>query len=558
MKKNYFFLAVLFFGYIGTFAQIPVSYYVNTHGKKMDELKTAFHQIISEPCDVLPYGWGVGCLATQFVKTDNYGDGRVWDMYSDVKLYYPNTYGVNIEHSLPKSWWGVSDETSDIYVGNVKAYQDLHHLSPSNVAANTAKGNYALGEVEGDIPYNDNGDILPFNNYVSKVGPGKSFMGYEENTVFEPDDEYKGDFARMYMYMVTCYENLSNRWRSVGTRSMLQKDTYPVFTVGAQRLLLKWSREDPVSQKEIDRNNAVYAIQRNRNPFIDFPNLAEYIWGDSIMRPFLLDKTAKSGAFDGILPVLPDAPVEGDVLLSTTFMTSLLPFQPVSVTGEQGWKYTSGYGAQMSGYLGHSISNEDWLISPPMDFSDVVSATLKFMHVCNKGSVANMKDNHTLWYSVSYSRSGEIRPEEWIQIPVPKYSSGTSWNDWAAPEIVLPSELNGQGKVFIAFKYLSTDSESATWQIKNLSLNVSRKSLEVGTIPGENADIHIWFDGNGTLRISAPEKVERVSIYGIGGELLYEGRGVAGASGISLPAGLYLVKAVCAGGRVFSEKVICR
>lgn len=276
------------------------------------------------------------------------------------------------------------------------------------------------------------------------------------------------------------------------------------------------------------------------------------------MRPFLLDKTAKSGAFDGILPVLPDAPVEGDVLLSTTFMTSLLPFQPVSVTGEQGWKYTSGYGAQMSGYLGHSISNEDWLISPPMDFSDVVSATLKFMHVCNKGSVANMKDNHTLWYSVSYSRSGEIRPEEWIQIPVPKYSSGTSWNDWAAPEIVLPSELNGQGKVFIAFKYLSTDSESATWQIKNFSLNVSRKSLEVGTIPGENADIHIWFDGNGTLRISAPEKVERVSIYGIGGELLYEGRGVAGVSGISLPAGLYLVKAVCAGGRVFSEKVICR
>lgn len=283
MKKNYFFLAVLFFGYIGTFAQIPVSYYVNTHGKKMDELKTAFHQIISEPCDVLPYGWGAGCLATQFVKTDNYGDGRVWDMYSDVKLYYPNTYGVNIEHSLPKSWWGVSDETSDIYVGNVKAYQDLHHLSPSNVAANTAKGNYALGEVEGDIPYNDNGDILPFNNYVSKVGPGKSFMGYEENTVFEPDDEYKGDFARMYMYIVTCYQDYA--WLSLG-RNMFTDGIYPTLNKYSQDLLLKWHRQDPVSQKEVDRNNAIYSFQNNRNPFIDYPSLAEYIWGDSIAYAF--------------------------------------------------------------------------------------------------------------------------------------------------------------------------------------------------------------------------------------------------------------------------------
>lgn len=105
---------------------------------------------------------------------------------------------------------------------------------------------------------------------------------------------------------------------------------------------------------------------------------------------------------------------------------------------------------------------------------------------------------------------------------------------------------------------MSSDDESATWQIKDLSLNVSRKSLGRETIPGESADIRIWFDGNSSLQISAPEKVERMSIYCIGGELLYEGRGVAGGFGISIPAGLYLVKTACTDGRVFPGKVICR
>jgi hypothetical protein len=106
--------------------------------------------------------------------------------------------------------------------------------------------------------------------------------------VFEPTDEYKGDFARVYMYMVTCYEDLSSRWTSAGRSSMLQNNTYPTLNVYAVNLLLEWHRNDPVSQKELDRNDVVQKIQKNRNPFIDMPELAEYIWGTKMAEIFNL------------------------------------------------------------------------------------------------------------------------------------------------------------------------------------------------------------------------------------------------------------------------------
>ena len=61
---------------------------------------------------------------------------------------------------------------------------------------------------------------------------------------------------------------------------MLSHNKYPAFKDWALQLLLKWAKEDPVSQKEIDRNNAVYGIQKNRNPFVDYPGLEQYVWGD--------------------------------------------------------------------------------------------------------------------------------------------------------------------------------------------------------------------------------------------------------------------------------------
>ena len=102
-------------------------------------------------------------------------------------------------------------------------------------------------------------------------------------TVFEPRDEYKGDFARGYLGMIAKYSNTSYSITS-GNGGLIfeafSSTTHFGLTKYGMVLLMKWHREDPVSQKEIDRNNGIQATQGNRNPFIDYPYLAEYICGE--------------------------------------------------------------------------------------------------------------------------------------------------------------------------------------------------------------------------------------------------------------------------------------
>lgn len=243
----------------GLSAEIPAGYYTALKGKSEAALKTATCQIINPHTKVSSYS----ALPSYFQKTDVYPNStRWWDMYSDIPLYAPSFSGLNREHSLPKSWWGGSESTP--------AYTDLNHLYPSEAKANQAKSNYPLGIVTG---------TPTFQNGVVKVGNGVNSGGAKY--VFEPADEYKGDFARTYFYMVTCYQDLS--WKYT---YMCKNGTYPSLQDWAISMLLKWHRNDPVSQKEVDRNDAVYKIQNNRNPFIDFPELAEYIWGDKKGQPF--------------------------------------------------------------------------------------------------------------------------------------------------------------------------------------------------------------------------------------------------------------------------------
>lgn len=248
------FLFLFLFGLSFLFAQVPANYYNLAVGKKNAELKTALHQTI-KPHTVLEYY----SSSTSFRSTDWHPDGYFWDMYSSTKR--TSWSGMNREHNMPKSWWSTSPETT-------VAYSDLHNLYPSDATANSAKSNYPLGVA---------GSKISFSNGVVKVGYS-SYPGYS-NIVFEPANEYKGDFARDYMYMVTCYEDYATNWRSTGTTSMLSNNSYPVFKPYAINLLLEWSRNDPVSEKEINRNNAVYKLQGNRNPYVDFPILSEYVWG---------------------------------------------------------------------------------------------------------------------------------------------------------------------------------------------------------------------------------------------------------------------------------------
>lgn len=260
MRRSVYFLLIIFA--IRAAAQAPAGYYSEAEGKTDAALKTALHKVTEGP-SVTSYSG----LWTAFKKTDIRTDGKVWDIYSNTTNY---TFGTdqcgnysgegdcyNREHSFPKSWF--SDASP--------MYSDLYHLYPSDGYTNGRRSNYPFGEV-GSISWSS-------NNQFSKLGASIS-PGYS-GTVFEPNDIYKGDLARTYFYMVTAYENRISSWNSPhlnGTR-------YPAFNNWSIDLLLKWHRQDPVSQKEIDRNNAVnYGHQSNRNPFIDYPELAEHIWGN--------------------------------------------------------------------------------------------------------------------------------------------------------------------------------------------------------------------------------------------------------------------------------------
>lgn len=237
-------------------ADIPTGYYSSLVGKKEGELKTAIHNITSNFTRVSSYS----ALPSYFFKTDVYpGSNRWWEMYSDKVMYGPSFSGLNREHSFPKSWWGGDT--------NVGAYVDLNHLYPSEMDANMAKSNHPLGEVDRSQP-------LKFENGVTTVGYPVAGQGGGSQYVFEPDDQYKGDFAHTYFYMATTYQNLT--WKYT---YMVNQNLYPTLNAWSINLLLKWHRQDPVSEKELKRNEEVYKIQNNRNPFIDYPALAEYLWG---------------------------------------------------------------------------------------------------------------------------------------------------------------------------------------------------------------------------------------------------------------------------------------
>lgn len=257
--------------------EIPVDYYeeVENRGLKGSALKSAVHdkirkhEVISFDQNTTARHW----WNNYFVKTDWHSDGYFWDMYSDER--HSKYLGGEIqsrEHCMPRSWWGVKDKYS-----SYDANGDLHNIFPSDYPANQAKGNLALGEV----------GVANFDNGKSKVG-NNTYPGGYRGQVFEPADEYKGDFARVFFYMVTCYEDYAYNWRSTATNTMLQKGTYPGFRPWAVEMLLTWHRKDTVSEKEIKRNTEVCRIQGNRNPFVDHPELAEHIWGDKSDEDFYI------------------------------------------------------------------------------------------------------------------------------------------------------------------------------------------------------------------------------------------------------------------------------
>lgn len=265
MKKNLFYS---FFILIPLFvnAQAPAGYYDAANNKNGQPLRIALHQIIKNHT-VKSYG----SLWSAFHQTDKKSNGQVWDIYSDNPNGQPpyiyhfgtdqcgqyNQEGdcYNREHSWPKSYFNNSAPMNS----------DLFHIYPTDGFVNGKRSNYSYGMVGASNPwYSQNG---------SKLGMSDPSIGYS-GIVFEPIDDYKGDLARTYFYMSTRYYSEDGGWQSWPMANGAD------LTPWAAAMLLEWHIADPVSSKEIDRNNAIYEIQNNRNPFIDHPEFADCIWGN--------------------------------------------------------------------------------------------------------------------------------------------------------------------------------------------------------------------------------------------------------------------------------------
>ena len=238
-------------------------YYKTASLSSGQSLLYSLHDIIKNP-KVVAYKALWSIYDETDVKVGKNGKLVYWDMYSNVE-HEVGKYsggnasegaGMNKEHSIPQSWFG---EASPMV-------SDAFHVYPTDCYVNNMRSSYPFGEVASPKKTSGNG---------SKLGTC-TFPGYT-GTAFEPIDEYKGDFARTYFYFATCYYDKNIRQTS--NAQAVFTNSYPYLSNYAVQLFTKWHMEDPVSQKEIDRNEAVYNVQGNRNPFIDHPEWSTIIWG---------------------------------------------------------------------------------------------------------------------------------------------------------------------------------------------------------------------------------------------------------------------------------------
>ena len=293
MKKSLSILVLLVLASFGLWAQIPNGYYNSANGKTGDELKVALHDIIKGH-HVVSYSG----LLNAFAYTDCKPNGKIWDIYSNFE--YSLSTGLcgeyeqegdcwNREHTWPQSWFNESTTPRS----------DLFHVYPTDGFVNGQRSNYPYGEVNHPIYTSGNG---------SKLGPCVT-SGYS-GRVFEPIDEYKGDIARGYFYMSVRYYSEDSDW---STSAMTNKSEILPW---AMTMLLRWSDEDPVSDKEIARNNAVYGYQNNRNPFIDHPEYARMIWDPNWQGGVSYNITCATGLSHGSVSA-PESAIEGTTVSIT-------------------------------------------------------------------------------------------------------------------------------------------------------------------------------------------------------------------------------------------------
>lgn len=430
------------------YAGIPEGYYTNADGKKKAALKAAMHDIISPHTKISYSNLWISYEKVDYLPNKNaQGQHQVMDYYSDAVHYFTGTgaavSGMNKEHVAPQSWWGGG---TGINVGC-----DLIQVIPSESTANSKKGNYPLGVVSGSVSYSN-----------PRMKTGRDSNG---NMVFEPCDEYKGDFARIFFYVATCYSDVNWENRS-DVNVSFRKEDYPTLKSDILPILLQWSKNDPVCEWEITRNERAFKEQGNRNPFVDFPNLAEYIWGDSINYAFSISGTSSGGGGD---TPIDDTPTFA-TLVDCPMTSGLGPFFIRTFEGCEGevWASDSKYGAKANASSLPGKEADDYLMVN-LDLTHAETATLTFDHATGYNKTEEVKDTYfQVLVSEDYDGVPEEASWEMLDVPFPSLPTNSFTSFLSSGDISLTSY--GGRKVTLAFRYISHSNACYCWEVKNVKV----------------------------------------------------------------------------------------
>ena len=357
MQKHIFFFLALILVAPFMWAIEPsttlTTYYASIDGTSSnanDDLRKTLCTIISTGYTSIGYGslpnsiYGASSNPSDFVNGTG-SNATMEDIYSSKPYKMSDSgssattcgTGWNKEHTVPQSWFKEQSPMKS----------DAFHVYPTDIRMNSLRSSYPYGE-------NDAAKGCSSWGYGS-VG-ASTFPGYT-GTVFDPGEggehgSYKGDLARTYFYMATRYRTTNFTYGSGGT-SFTYTNGVADLSDYMKNLMLKWHREDPVSEKELNRNNAIYAHQHNRNPFIDYPELVEYIWGTKKGQTVALASLISGYSTDTVPPTPPTPTtkyglnwsVNGTVVLVDSIeenqKPTTLPATPVSCSTESdifvGW-----------------------------------------------------------------------------------------------------------------------------------------------------------------------------------------------------------------------------
>lgn len=433
--------------------EIDLAYYSSLNGLSGEKLKNAIHTLVTTDVKIYSYGSGKNKTWWWFYETDrDESNNSVIDRYSPDVRYFGSrgdaVSGMNIEHSFPKSWWGGSSNN---------AYKDLYNLMPSESKINGLKSNYAMGLVVSGSG----------GNGFTKIGTGPDgFM------VWEPADEWKGAFARGYMYMATAYQDFT--WSGEGLKSLTTGD-YPTLQPWASELYMEWARQYKVDEIEVTRNERVGALQNNRNPYVDFPNLMEYVWGDSIGKAFDPLVSVKSTKFTGTPDEPTDALIDANFQAETGEFTVVNEVKPSSISSV--WSRNASYGWVGKGATGTGATlvkhaTDATLYSPEVDLTSRRAAALTFEHALN------FCTDHAKYVSVSVI---DVATDVATPLTVPTWPSGKNWTFVQSGSVDLTPYCGKTIK--LAFRYTSDTDVAGTWEIKTLKLTAVGKTGGVETVP---------------------------------------------------------------------------